>query len=173
MRLIRPATTADCSALGLITVTASHSAFIGVVPEECLDFSWTPDVSASNWRSGFSGYTDRGQLFDVLELDERVIGFIWAKPWAATPGVDASVQALYVLPTFHRQGHGRNLLRHAVSILTDAGARSLEIACVKENPNCGFYEHLGGVEIGRRPVKVDSFDTEEILFGWEDSGVLI
>ncbi len=52
-------------------------------------------------------------------------------------------------------------------------ARSLEIGCIKENPNCDFYRHMGGVEIGRRNAQVDLFESEEILFGWPDLSVLI
>ena len=172
MMKIRPAYLDDCDALGLITVTASHAAFIGAVPEKLLDFSWTPEVSAANWRAGFESFVDRGQLFCVLERDGEVIGFIWACPWADTSGYDASVRALYVLPTCHGQGLGRRLLSHAAAQLREV-ASSVEIGCVRENPSCGFYRHLGGVEIGSRPVTVDAFDTEEILFGWPDLTTLI
>ncbi|MBD3646597.1 MAG: GNAT family N-acetyltransferase [Pseudomonadales bacterium] len=173
MPRIREATMEDHQALGLITVTASHSAFIGVIPEEDLDFSWTPEVSADNWHMSFPENTDRGQVFLVAEADDRVTGFAWGRPWAATEGFDATVQALYVLPTFHGQGIGRRLLSEVCSRLAHRGATSLEIGCVQENPSCGFYRHLGGVEIGRREVRVDRYRTHEILFGWRDLEVLI
>ena len=173
MLQIREATIEDCDAIGLITVTASHSAFIGAVPEELLDFSWTPAKSASGWRAGFSTNTDRDQSFQIAELDNRVIGFAWAKPWADSEGYDSSLQGLYVLPTCQRQGIGRRLLSRAAATLHRRKRRSLEIGCVKESPSCNFYRHLGGVEIGSRPVKVDLFETREILFGWPDLSVLI
>jgi GNAT superfamily N-acetyltransferase len=170
---IRPAAVEDCDAIGLVTVTASHSTFIGAIPEESLDFSWTPEVSAANWRREFGTFTDRGQLFDVALDGDRIIAFVWAIPWADSDGYDASVRGLYVLPTCQRRGIGQRLLQHAASILHDAGARSLEIGCIRENPSCGFYRHLGGVEIGRHAAKVDAWDTEEILFGWSDIQILI
>ena len=170
---IRDATIEDCDAIGLITVTASHSAFIGAIPEELLDFSWTPEKSAAGWRAAFSTYTDKGQSFQVAELDNRVIGFVWAKPWADSKGYDSSVQGLYVLPSCQRQGVGQNLVSYAAAGLRERERRSLEIGCVRENPSCNFYRHLGGLEIGTRPVKVDLFDTQEILFGWPDLSVLI
>ena len=159
--------------MGLITVSASHSTFIGAVPEELIDFSWTPAMSATGWREGFSTNTDRGQSFEVAELNNRVVGFAWTKPWADSEGYDSSVQALYVLPTCQRQGVGRKLLGSAAATLHEHKKRSLEIGCVRENPSCNFYRHLGGVEIGSRPVKVDLFETCEILFGWPDLSVLI
>jgi GNAT superfamily N-acetyltransferase len=154
-------------------VSASHSAFIGHILEECLDFSWTPEQSAQGWRASFPANTDRGQAFRVLERGDRVIGFVWAAPWADSNGYDSSIQGLYVLPTCQRQGFGRMLLGDAICALQRGGARSVEIGCVRENPSCGFYMHLGGIEIGRRPVKVDAFQTEEILFGWPDLSSLL
>jgi len=170
---IRAATQEDCDAIGLITVSASHSAFIGAVPEELLDFSWTPEQSAAVWRASFKAFIDRGQSFQVAELNSRVIGFVWAKPWAETDGYDCCVQGLYVLPTFQGRGVGRRLLSHIAAELQNQKKRSLEIGCVKENPSCDFYRHLGGVEIGSRPVKVDAFETSEIFFGWTDLSVLV
>ncbi len=170
---MRDARIEDCDALGLVTVTASHSAFIGAVPEEYLDFSWTPEVSAAGWREGFATNTDRNQGFHVAEIEGRLIGFVWTKPWADTVGYDSSVQGLYVLPTRQGQGIGRRLLAYASSELHRHKARSLEVGCIKENPSCEFYRHLGGVEIGRRKAQIDLFDTEEILFGWPDLSVLI
>lgn len=170
---IRDARVEDCEAIGLITVAASHSAFIGVIPESAIDFTWTPEKSAAVWRQTFSRNTDRGQRFRVIETQGRVVGFVWSAPWADSGGCDASIQGLYVLPTRQRQGIGRKLLRDAARQLLRDGARSLEIGCVKENPSCAFYLHLGGVEVGHRPVRVDAFDTQEVLFGWPDISVLI
>ena len=165
---IRDVRVEDCDTLGLITVSASHSVFVGSIPEESLDFSWTPEQSAKRWQESFTENTNRGQAFRVLESHRRVIGFSWSAPWADAEGYDSSVRGLYVLPTYQRRGRGRLLLSDAATILHRDGARSVEIGCVRENPSCDFYRHLGGVEVGRRPARVDAHRTEEILFGWPD-----
>ncbi len=100
------------------------------------------------------------------------MGFVWTKPWAETQGFEACIQGLYVLPTLHRRGIGRQLINFAVIELMKLNKQKLEIGCVVENPSCDFYRHLGGVEVGRRPAKVDDYDTEEILFGWQDISAL-
>jgi L-amino acid N-acyltransferase YncA len=169
---IRDAIIDDCEEIGLVTVSASHSVFIGAIPEELIDFSWTPEISAANWRKSFSENTDRGQSFIVAEEDHRILGFLWAKPWAETTGFEACIQGLYILPTFQRRGIGRQLISYVVAALMQLNMKKLEIGCVVENPSCDFYRHIGGVEIGRRPVKVDHYDTEEIVFGWSDISVL-
>lgn len=165
---IRPITPADIDALGLITVTASHSVFIGAIPEEDIDFNWTPAVSAANWRRTFDQDRALYDQFWVAEEQGRVIAYVWSAPGANTPGFDWSVRGLYVLPTRQREGIGRTLLAFVADRLARDGVTTLEIGCVKENPSCGFYRHLGGAEVGRRPVAVDAYDTEEILFGWRD-----
>ena len=170
---IRPATIEDCDDIGLVIVTAFWATFLGRVPEDCFDFSWTPAVSAAGWRRGFADLTRSHQLFYVAEKGGRVIGFVRAEAGAHCEGLAWQVNALFVLPTKQRQGIGRALLAHVTQVLSAKGISSLEIACVKENPNCGFYQHLGGVEMGRRPNKVDRYETEEILFGWVDIGQLL
>jgi GNAT superfamily N-acetyltransferase len=163
----------DSDALGLVTVSASNSAFVGAIPEELYDFGWTPEASATGWRDTFDANTDRGQHFLVLEAEERVVGFLWLKPWAEfESSYGGEVQALYVLPTWQGRGVGRTLLGHAMRLLRAGGKDSVEIGCIRENPNCDFYRHLGGVEIGRRPNRVDRFETEELFFGWRDLGLL-
>ena len=169
---IRDAIIEDCDGIGLVTVSASHSVFIGAIAEELIDFSWTPEISAANWRKSLSENTNRGQRFLVAEEDHRILGFVWTKPWAATTGFEACIQGLYVLPTFQRHGIGRQLIAYAAAELMQLNLKKLEIACVVENPSCDFYRHIGGVEIGRRPVKVDRYDTEEIIFGWQDISIL-
>lgn len=170
---IRPATLADCDRIGLITVTASNSAFTGIIPEQHLDGAWTPEMSASTWRATFDQNTDRGQELRVAERDGQVVGFVWSCPWADTVGYDSSVRGLYVLPAEQGRDIGRTLVSDAVRRLRARRLHSLEIGCVRENPSCGFYRHLGGAEIGVRPAKVDDFVTAEILFGWADSAILV
>jgi L-amino acid N-acyltransferase YncA len=169
---IRDAVIEDCEQIGLITVTASHSAFIGTIPEADLDFSWTPEVSAAGWRKNFADNINRGQKFLVAEENDQVLGFACTKPWAQTPGFDACVQALYVLPSHHRRGIARQLLGHIASEFTRENLNRLEIGCVQENLSCNFYIHMGGVEVARRPVQVDRYETQEIVFGWPDVAVL-
>ena len=126
---IRDAKIEDCDEIGLVVVTASHSVFIGTIPEEDLDFSWTPQVSADRWRESFSANTSQGQRFLVAEENDQILGFAWVKPWTQTPGFEACVQALYVLPTHHRRGIGRQLLRFIVSDFLQQNLVGLEIGC--------------------------------------------
>ena len=169
---IREASIADCDGIGLVTVAASHATFLGAVPEESIDFSWTPAESANQWRATFKDADFDESEFLVAEDEGSLVGLIWVGPDAVTQGYDATVRVLQVRPTAQRRGIGRRLFGRAVEDLRAAGAESLEIGCVRENPSCGFYKRFGGEEIGRHAAKVDKFETEEILFGWTDLAAL-
>lgn len=171
--VIRPATHEDCGALGLITVTSSLKTFLGNVPEEDFDFSWTPAVSADNWREFFDDEWPPERLFLVAEIERRVIGYIIAGELADHPDYERVVNGLYILPSAQGQGIGRSLLSAVATRLGAEGVKSLLIGCLKENPSCGFYQHLGGVEVCRKPNKMDRYETEEIFFGWPDIKALI
>lgn len=167
---IRPATTEDSDALGLITVSASLRAFIGRLPEESLELGWRPQDSAAGWRATLE-QLPVDQFVLVAEIDGRVVGFVWSGLTDAAG--EGQIKGLYVLPTLHGQGIGRGLLAYAVDRLEEhATVTSLLIGCVRENPSCGFYRHLGGVEAFRRPATVDDFQTEEIVFSWSDLSAL-
>ena len=170
---IRNAELKDCNDLGLTIVAASLAAFLGRIPEQCLDFSWTPAVSAANWRRDFHEISQSDHHFFVFEVNAKVIGYLLATPGASSDGYQWSVDGLYVLPSHQGSGVGRDLLSRLARELVRSGIISLEIGCVKENASCGFYLHLGGNRLGTRAANVDAYKTEEILFGWPDLPVLV
>lgn len=162
----------DCDALGTITVAASLRAFIGRVPEDLLDLTWTPAQSANGWRQSLAELHPN-DLFDVADMHEHgAVGFVWAGPSARQVGGVGEIRGLYVLPSQQRRGIGRQLVAHAVVQLRARSMSSLLVGCIKENPSCDFYRHLGGVEAFREPGAVDRYTTEEIFFFWRDSRVL-
>ena len=77
---VRDAVLGDCNALGLVAVTSSWKTFLGVIPEEDFDFSWTPAVSATNWRSFFTEPWPAQRFFFVAEVAGRVVGYAWGDP---------------------------------------------------------------------------------------------
>ena len=164
----RPATIDDCAALGLVIVTASLKTFLGQIPEEAFDFTWTPAVSARNWREYFSTAAPPGEFLVVAAVDRRVVGYVMAGRATGRQDYERYVNALYVLPSMQGKGVGRALLRYVANRLIDEGGNSLLIGCLKENPSCSFYKRLGGVEVYRGSNTMDRYETEEIFFGWSD-----
>jgi len=166
----RPITIDECDTIGLITVTAFLSAYIGRVPEADLDIAWTPEVSAEHWRKEFKKAEESGGKI-VAAVDACVVGVIEYGP--ASESGSGWIGSLYVRPTRQGEGIGKAMLEHAAHDLHASGFTSLELSCARENPNRGFYEHLGAVEVSRKPGKIDHFVTEEIIYRWQDIADLL
>jgi len=84
----------------------------------------------------------------VLELDGAVIG--WHR--VTFHGMRAELEDLWVEPAYIGRGHGRRLFEDAVTVARGGGADRLDWDA--EPYAQGFYEAMGGVEIGRTPSVV-------------------
>ena len=181
--LIRHAHIEDCPALAHIIIHATQDAFRGRVPDRCLEWL-TPEESAANWAKNF--VTDRsleaGDYLFVAETDTGgVIGFAMLSTITAGDGYDPPIagqfshelRSLQVDPAWQRLGVGRRLVSRVADELRQAGTTRLLVRMLVDNPNQGFYEHLGAVRLGTRPFDWEGYQTEEILFGWYDLGGLI
>lgn len=74
---IRAGVIDDADDMVLTVVSASFSTFLGQIPEEDLDLTWTPEQSADNWQKYLSGEErPLGSDFFVAEVDGTVIGFV-------------------------------------------------------------------------------------------------
>ncbi|HRQ40269.1 MAG TPA: GNAT family N-acetyltransferase [Chloroflexota bacterium] len=176
--LIRPARIEDCPALGRIIVAATQDAFRGLVPDLCLEWL-TPEESAANWAKNFQSEQSLapGDFLFVAETKRhRVIGFAMLCELSADNEQDShnlkafshDLASLQVDPTWQRQGVGRRLLSHVAGQMWSEGATHLLVRVLAENPNRGFYEHLGALQLGSRPYEWEGYMTEEILYGWDD-----
>jgi len=81
----------------------------------------------------------------VLERDGVVLG--WHR--VTFHGERAELEDLWLEPALIGKGHGRILFDHAAELAREHGARALEWDA--EPFALGFYEAMGGVEIGRTP----------------------
>jgi len=159
----------DADDMGITIVSASFSTFLGHIPEEDLDLTWTPKQSADNWRAYLSDEErPLGADFFVADIDGTVIGFIMSGADTGRVDFEKSVGALYVRPSFQSMGISRALLSTAAKVSIDKGVNTFLIGCIRENPSCDFHTHLGGKEIYRLPRNVDRYQTEEIFFGYSD-----
>jgi ribosomal protein S18 acetylase RimI-like enzyme len=74
---------------------------------------------------------------------------------------------------WQRQGIGRKLVSQAVVELQRHRVTSMLVAVQVDNPNWAFYERLGGRLVGRRPLDWEGYETEVVLYGWDDISVLV
>lgn len=176
--LIRPARIEDCPALGGIIVAATQDAFRGLVPDRCLEWL-TPEESAANWAKNFQSEQSLapGDFLFVAETKRhRVIGLALLRELSADDEQDShnlkafshELLSLQVDPAWQRQGVGRRLVSGVADQVWYEGATHLLVGILVENPNRGFYEHLGALRLGSRPYDWEGYEREEMLYGWHD-----
>jgi len=179
---VRNATRDDCPALGEIVIGANRSAFEGRVPEACLT-ELPIEASVANWRRFFD--SGRAQQPDVMFLAAEaqpgeVVGFILAGSKTADVIHDVSIAVRYpreitslsVAPAWHRRGVGRALVSAVATWFVERGERSVAVLAHELNPNRPFYIRLGALELSAQPHDWAGFASRQIVYGWNDIGVV-
>jgi ribosomal protein S18 acetylase RimI-like enzyme len=174
---IRVAVLEDAPAMGHVMVDSFLSAHRGQMPDAAwrqrVD-EWTPEVSARGWARSFTEQAEDNAARDVLlvaEDDAGVLtGLVLGTPADDDPsGSTAEIGALYVLPDRRGQGIGGSLLREAASELATLGFSALQLGVLTANlPARGFYEAMGGREIGQRTSDEEGYLLPVTVYGWSD-----
>ena len=174
---IRGAVAADAPAMGRVMVDSFLSAHRGQMPDEAWQQrvdEWTPDVSARGWARAIKERAEGKAARDVLLVAEDDAGALSALVSGSAADDDpsgsiAEIGALYVLPDRRGQGFGGSLLRAAAGELADLGFSVLHIGVLTANlPARGFYEAMGGREIGQRTDDEEGFLLPVTVYGWSD-----
>lgn len=114
--MIRPATTEDARAMGLLRRRACRLAYDGLVDPRQLDQAEDLDI----WEQRVAAAPEDSLW--VYDADGKVAGFVSALPEAQDqPGV-GFLQGLYVDPAAQGAGVGTALHHHAIDVMRDSGA---------------------------------------------------
>ncbi len=179
---IRAAVVDDAPAMGRVMVEAWLSAHRGQVPDAAWQKrvdEWTPEVSARAWARLLTERADDSTARDVLLVTEGSAGVPDALVWGTAADDDASgsiaeIGALYVLPDRRGQGVGGQLLRAAAGELATLGYSALHIGVLTANrPARGFYEAMGGHEIGQRTFDEEGYLLPVTIYAWPDITALM
>ena len=174
----------DAPDLARILIGANEATFRGLVPDKCLT-SLSHEESVANWRRTLSagGLAD-GNFLIVCEYAvtepagvetgrRELVGYVLAGGKTELDAYERELNVLMVDTSWQRQGIGRRLVSHAATELQRQGIKSMLLAVQVDNPNRVFYERLGGRPVGRRPLDWEGYETEVILYGWDDISVLV
>jgi ribosomal protein S18 acetylase RimI-like enzyme len=174
---IRVAVAEDALAMGRVMVDSFLSAHRGQMPDavwqQRVD-EWTPDVSARAWARTIADRAAGKAARDVLLVADDDEGSLTALVSGSAADDDrsgsiAEIGALYVLPDRRGRGFGGSLLRAAASELADLGFSALHLGVLTANlPARGFYEAMGGREIGRRTDDEEGYLLPVTVYGWSD-----
>lgn len=180
---IRPPVLGDEDALCRVHIRAWQTAYRGILPDDFLDGMRFED-RIERWRERVANVGE-GQFPLVAEaLDAQgqpaIVGFVWGglerEGFTGADGVkyDGEVYAIYLLAEQRGQGVGHLLMAAAAQALIDAGCRSIVIWVLKDNANARhFYEALGGILVGEKPITIGQTDLREVAYGWPDAGRLL
>jgi GNAT superfamily N-acetyltransferase len=178
---IRSASVGDAPAMGRVMVESWLTAHRGQMPQSAWEKrrdEWTPEVSARAWERSLHERDSCDEVGDVVLVavddDGTLAGLVLGLAAEDDPsGRVAEIAALYVGP--HRQGHGvgRRLLRTAAGELARQEFAMLHIGVLTANlPARGFYEALGGADIGERWFDEEGHQLPERVYEWPDISVL-
>jgi len=174
---IRHAHIDDCPALARIIINATQDAFRGRVPDQCLNWL-TPEESAANWAKNFKtekSLEDGDSLIVAETISGEVVGLAMLSKITSEDDYEPSIvkqyayelRSLQVDPAYQRRGIGRLLVSWIVDELRRKQETHLLVRVLVDNPNTGFYEHLGAVMLYSRPYEWEGYQTEEIIYGWK------
>jgi len=180
---IRPPAPGDEDALCHVHIRAWQTAYRGILPDEFLDGMRFED-RIERWRERVANVSEGQFPFVAEALDAQgqpaIVGFVWSGQerdgFTDADGVkyDGEVYAIYLLAEQRGQGVGHLLMSAGARALINAGCRSVVIWVLKDNVNARhFYEALGGVLVGEKPITIGQTDLREVAYGWPDAARLL
>jgi len=172
---IRSAVLGDVAALGRVMVMSWVSAHQGQMPDEAwrrrVD-EWTPEVSAQGWARVLGDQSNGEDRRDVLLIadDEagQLLGLVYGRAAKDDDtGSIAEIRALYVSLDRQGQGIGAALLGAATEELTKLGFATIRLEVLSANlPARGFYEQMGGREVGQGTFDEDGYLLPVTIYEW-------
>lgn len=163
--LVRQATLADAEAIARVHIQAWRETYRGLVPAEHLA-GLSVDRRAELWRRELGDPRQAPGLV-VAEAGGAIVGFAAAGP-AREParGFAGELYAIYLLRNQQGRGCGRRLFLAAAAALAAQGIASFMLWVLRDNPNRGFYEHMGGAPFAEQRIVIGDRDLVEIAYGW-------
>jgi len=175
---LREAQLNDAAAMARVIVDSYRSAHRDHIPEESL-MKFTYEESERNWARALrelSRSSESKEYIYVAEDDTGgLIGVAMGGPERSNhPLYTGEVYVLYLLPSYHRQGIGRQLTERVVERLSRQDMHSLLIRVLKANaPARRFYEALGGQLVLEEQIEEDGVVLEQVAYGWLDVSELL
>jgi ribosomal protein S18 acetylase RimI-like enzyme len=172
---IRLATVEDSAGLGRVQLASWRFMWRTLAPDDYLE-RFSDDERAEAWQDLLT--RDPEQIVHLAQ-DENgdVIGYCCALPDRNEMGAyKAEISSFHIVPAYHRQGIGRELMQATARYLRQRGFPSLYLSVIKQNPSRGFYERMGGQLLDRefsyQIGNLTEFTVTEVTYGWLDIGGL-
>jgi GNAT superfamily N-acetyltransferase len=166
---IREGLPEDASTIAQVHLASWKSTYPGIIPQAYIDgLRW--EDGAARWATRL---TEKTNTVFVVEDDAGVFGFAaGGSIMHPVEGYDGELGAIYLLASHQGKGAGAALVRKLAGELRRQGFRNMAVWALKENPACGFYQRMAGVQVAEQMIEIGGVTLPELAFGWPDIGVL-
>lgn len=165
---LRSALPTDAASLADVFAESWRAAFQGIFPFEYVELM-IRRRSADWWQRTMR----HGGNPLLIEFQGVIAGYIhFGRGRYGEMDYGGEIYEIYIRPPFQGLGFGRRLFDGARQRLDAAGIYGLMAWSLEENHGCtGFYEALGGQEIGRSEVRFAHKWMPRIAYGWPPEGM--
>ena len=157
---IRHATETDLPAIVAIYNTA--------IPSRMATADLEP-VSVESRLAWFKGRSPSQRPLWVVEVDGVIAGWLSFQSFYGRPAYSKTAEiSIYIAPSFHRCGLGRQLLEQAISESPNLGLKSLVCFIFAHNqPSLKLFETFGFQRWGHLPkiAELDSVERDLVIMG--------
>jgi GNAT superfamily N-acetyltransferase len=167
--LIRDAAVEDSRAIAAVHLASWKTTYPGIIPQEYID-GLRLEKGVADWQATLSSGNAR-----VLVAEDEIGVFGFAAGGAIVhpvEGYEGELGAIYLLASHQGNGVGAVLVRRMAGELRRKGLRNMVVWVLRDNPACGFYRRMGGIQVGEQPIEIGGRTLPEIAYGWPDIGVL-
>ncbi len=163
---IRTATLIDAAEIARVHVDSWRSTYRGLLPAEFLA-NLAYEKRTQRWTQVLVSEAERNFAFVAENENGDVVGFVDSGPEReGRPGYDGELYAIYLLEEYHGRGWGKQLFERAKTDLSERGFAAMMLWVLKNNRTRGFYERMGGIEIGEKEAEIGGTKVTEIAYGW-------
>jgi len=166
---VREATIEDATAIAEVHLASWKTTYPGIIPQEYID-GLRVEKGIADWQARLAA---TGPAVFVAQDESGVFGFAaGGSILHPVDGYDGELGAIYLLASHQGQGAGAALLRRIAHALREQGFQSLAVWVLRDNPACGFYRRIGGVQVAEQTIEIGGKILPEIAFGWPQIDVL-
>ncbi len=166
---IRPARMEDSRGIAHVNVVTWQVAYQNIIADSYLaNLSETQIADTRQRWFRIKKRTDFAYV--ALNESQEIIGFvIGGKIRTKFPEMKGEIGAIYILPSYQGKGLGRNLMQVASSFLEQNRMIPFLLWVLEKNPTRAFYEHLGGIYLQQKAVKIGDQSLQEIAYRFNQS----
>lgn len=160
---IRLARARDADTIASVHDAAWREAYRGIIPGRELE-----RMVQRRGPAWWAALLERGARVAVVEIDERIRGYAsYGRNRLAASPYRGEIFELYLSPEFQGLGFGRRMFEAARRDLAGNGYEGLIVWALADNERaCGFYRHLGGIQVREMRERFGTDTRQRVAFGW-------